>query len=61
MVNFLLEPTKTALLIIDMQNVFVEGSPISAPEGLEVLDRLNRLAGVCHEVGIQVIYTTHVL
>jgi ureidoacrylate peracid hydrolase len=61
MVNFLIEPSKTALVIVDMQNVFVEGSPISAPEGLEVLDRLNRLAGLCHEVGIQVIYTAHVV
>ena len=61
MVNFLIEPSKTALLITDMQNVFVEGSPVSAPEGLEVLDRLSRLAEFCHEVGIQVIYTAQVV
>jgi ureidoacrylate peracid hydrolase len=61
MVNFLVEPSKTALLIVDMQNVFVEGSPISAPEGPQVLNRLNRLADVCHEVGLPVIYTAHVV
>ena len=61
MVNFLVEPSKTALIIVDMQNVFVEGYPFSAPEGLEVLARLNRLAGFCHEAGIQVIYTAHVV
>lgn len=61
MVDFLIEPSKTALLITDMQNVFVEGSPVSAPEGLGVLDRLNRLAALCHEAGIQVIYTAHVV
>ncbi len=44
-----------------MQNAFVEGSPVSAPEGPQVLERLNHLAGVCHEVGIQVIYTAHVV
>ena len=61
MADFPIEPSKTALVIVDMQNVFVEGSPVSAPEGLEVLDRLNRLAEFCHEVGIQVIYTAHVV
>jgi biuret amidohydrolase len=61
MVNFVIEPSKTALLVTDMQNVFVEGSPVSAPEGPQVLDRLNYLAGFCHEVGIQVIYTAHVV
>jgi len=61
MIDFSIQPSKTALLIIDMQNVFVEGSPVSAPEGPQVLQRLNHLAGVCHEVGIQVIYTAHVV
>ncbi len=61
MIDFSIEPSKTALMIIDMQNVFVEGYPVSAPEGPQVLERLNHLAGVCHEVGIQVIYTAHVV
>ena len=61
MINFVIEPSRTALLITDMQNVFVEGSPVSAPEGPQVLDRLNQLAEICHEVGIQVIYTAHVV
>jgi nicotinamidase-related amidase len=61
MINFEIEPSRTALLVTDMQNVFVEGSPVSAPEGPQVLDRLNHLAGFCHEVGIQVIYTAHVV
>jgi ureidoacrylate peracid hydrolase len=61
MIDFSIEPSKTALMIIDMQNVFVEGYPVSAPEGPQVLERLNHLSGVCHEVGIQVIYTAHVV
>lgn len=61
MVDFSIEPSKTALVIVDMQNVFVEGYPASASEGPQVLERLNHLAGVCHEVGIQVIYTAHVV
>jgi ureidoacrylate peracid hydrolase len=61
MVDFQIEAARTALIVVDMQNVFVEGYPFSAPDGPQVLDRLNRLAGVCHEVGIQVIYTAHVV
>jgi ureidoacrylate peracid hydrolase len=61
MVNFALEPSRTALLIVDMQNVFVENSPVAAPAGLDVLGRLNRLAATCHEAGIDVIYTAHVI
>ena len=61
MVNFALEPSRTALLIIDMQNVFVANSPIAAPTGVDVLSRLNRLAATCREVGIEVIYTAHVV
>lgn len=61
MIDFSVEPSKTALMIIDMQNVFVGGYPISAPEGPQVLERLNHLVVVCREVGIQVIYTAHVV
>jgi ureidoacrylate peracid hydrolase len=58
---FALDPGKSAFMIIDMQSVFVEDSPFAAPDGLEVLGRLNRLAAVCHEAAIDVIYTAHVL
>ena len=40
MFHFLVVPERTALINIDMQNCFVEGSPFSAPDGLEVLDRI---------------------
>ena len=61
MVHFTVEPGKTALVIVDMQNCFVEGYPISAPEGPAVLERLNRLADVCRANGIHVIHTAHVV
>lgn len=61
MADFSIEPSKTALVIVDMQNVFVEGYPVSAPEGPQILERLNHLDEVCHEFGIQVIYTAHVV
>jgi len=61
MVDFTIVPERTALINVDMQNCFVEGSPISAPDGLAVLDRINRLAAVCRSAGIPVIHTSHVL
>jgi nicotinamidase-related amidase len=54
-------PSQMALINVDMQNCFVEGYPVSAPEGPPVLHRINRLAGACRAAGILVIHTAHVL
>ena len=61
MVDFAIVPERTALVNVDMQNCFVQGSPFSAPDGLLVLDRVNRLAAACRNAGILVIHTSHVL
>jgi ureidoacrylate peracid hydrolase len=61
MADFAVVPSRTALINVDMQNCFVHGSPISAPEGLEVQDRINRLAAACRKAGIVVVHTSHVL
>ena len=47
MVDFAVVPQRTALVNVDMQNCFVHGSPVSAPDGLIVLDRINRVAAAC--------------
>jgi len=60
MVDFPIVPRKLALLNIDLQNVFVEGSPIAAPDGLAVVDRVNRLAATCRKAGVLVVHTAHV-
>jgi ureidoacrylate peracid hydrolase len=54
------EPGRTALVIVDMQNCFVAESPVSAPLGPEMATRLDRLAGACRESDITVIWTRHV-
>jgi len=61
MVDFAVRPAHTALINVDLQNCFVEGYPISAPKGPEVLARVNRLAEVCRECGVKVIHTAHVV
>jgi hypothetical protein len=44
MTDFKFDPRRTALLNIDMQNCFVENSPVAAPRGREILPRINKLA-----------------
>ena len=61
MPDFLLEPERTALINVDMQNCFVEGSPIAAADGLGVLRRVNALAEVCRAARMPVIHTRHVI
>ena len=61
MVRFDIDPGRTALVIVDMQNCFVAGSPIAAPLGTVVAGRLNRLAAACRPAGIPVIWTRHVV
>ena len=61
MADFAVVPQRTALVNVDMQNCFVHGSPLSAPGGLNVLDRINRVAAACRAAGILVIHASHVL
>lgn len=61
MVDFAVRPAHTALINVDLQNCFVEGYPISAPKGPEVLARVNRLAEACRDCGVRVIHTAHVV
>lgn len=58
--DYQLIPSKTALVNIDMQNAFVEGTPLSAPGGVALLESVNRLAAACRAAGIKVIHTLHV-
>ena len=61
MADFTVIPRKTALVNIDMQNCFVADSPIAAPDGLALLERINLFAAICRQAGILVIHTAFVL
>jgi len=61
MVDFVVVPERTALINVDLQECFVRDSPISAPEGPAVMERLNRLGEVCRRAGIAVVHTRFVL
>jgi ureidoacrylate peracid hydrolase len=62
MVRWELDPRRSALLVVDLQRLFVEGyPPISAPDGPAVLESMNKLSATCRELGVPVIYTAHAL
>ena len=59
--RFPVVPSCMALVNVDMQNCFIEGFPVSAPDGPAVLRRINGLAAACRKAGILVVHTAHVL
>jgi ureidoacrylate peracid hydrolase len=61
-VTYPLIPEKTAMIVVDMQNDFVqEGAPIEVPHARAMVPRLNRLLDVCRTQKIPVIYIHHVI
>jgi len=60
MVDFAVNPKKLALVNVDLQNVFVEGFPVSSPDAPAVVARVNKLAAACRKAGVLVIHTAHV-
>ena len=59
--DFPVNPTKLALINVDMQNCFVENSPIAAPEGRALVDRINPLIKTCRTAGVLIIHPSHVI
>jgi biuret amidohydrolase len=60
-IRFALDPRKTAVIVIDMQNCFVEKSPFAAPAGMQVLERVNRVVAKYREHGSLIIFARHVV
>ncbi|GED89433.1 hydrolase [Streptomyces sp. 6-11-2] len=55
-------PQKTALLVIDMQNDFVlEGYPMEVPMARRRIPRMQEVIAECRAAGIPVVYTRHIL
>jgi ureidoacrylate peracid hydrolase len=59
MVTFAIDPRKSAVVAIDLQNCNVEKSPIAAPLGLQVVDKLNFLTVHYRAAGSTIIWTRH--
>src|SRR5580765_2617348 len=55
-----LDPMKTALLVIDMQNAFVApGAPVEVPAARDIVPAINRLAAELRKRGVPVIWVMH--
>ncbi len=55
-----LDPKRTALLVIDMQNAFVApGAPIEVPAARGIVPAINRLAAELRARGVPVIWVLH--
>jgi len=55
-----LDPKKTALLVIDMQNAFVApGAPVEVPAARGIVTTINRLAAELRKRGVPVIWVQH--
>ena len=53
----LMAPEKTALLVIDVQNLFTEpGAPLAAPDGPQVVVQINKLVDYCRAHNIPIIW-----
>jgi len=61
MTNFVLNPKTTALINVDIQNCFVQDSPVAAPGGKAIIPRINKLADAVRRSGGLVVHTLHVV
>src|SRR5205809_8143077 len=56
-----IEPVKTAIIVVDMQNDFVAaGAPMETPAARAMIPKLAEALKICRNAGIRVIYTAHV-
>ncbi|MEJ2889072.1 cysteine hydrolase family protein [Actinomycetospora aeridis] len=55
--ELVIDPTRTAVVNVDVQRCFVENTPLAAPDGPDVLRRINELVGACRAAGALVVHT----
>src|SRR5438132_4056935 len=56
-----IDPKKTAMIVVDMQNDFVApGAAMETPAARAVVPKLAEALKICRDAGIKIIYTAHV-
>ena len=56
-----IDPSKTAMIVVDMQNDFVaSGAAMETPAAREMVPKLAEALNICRDAQIKVIYTAHV-
>ncbi|WP_019061952.1 cysteine hydrolase family protein [Streptomyces prunicolor] len=61
MPDFTIDPRTTALLNVDVQNCFVENSPVAAKHGPDIIPLVNDIAEAVRRNGGLVVHTLHVV
>ncbi len=56
-----IDPARTALLVLDMQNVFLvpDYAPLEIPGLAQIVPNINRLTRLCRDNGAMVVWTQH--
>src|SRR2546430_6546232 len=55
-----IDPKKTAMIVVDMQNDFVaSGAAMETPAARHIVPQLAEALRICRETGIKIIYTAH--
>ena len=55
-----LDPSETALIVVDMQATFVEpGAPAEVPISRDIIDPINSLADELRAMGVTIVWVTH--
>jgi len=55
-----IDPRRTALIVIDLQNFFMcEGQPMANPHAVDIVPNVNRIAAALRRAGGTVIFTQH--
>jgi len=56
-----IDPKKSAMIVVDMQNDFVaSGAAMETPAARQIVPKLAEALRICREAGIKVVYTAHV-
>jgi len=56
-----IDPGRTAMIVVDMQNDFVAtGAPMETPAARAMVPKLAEALKICRDAGVRVIYTAHV-
>lgn len=55
-----IDPAKTAVIVVDMENDFVESSsPMSSTQARDAIPQMQRVLEIARTSGMKVVYTTH--
>lgn len=55
-----IDPSKTAVIVVDMENDFVEdSSPMASTQARDAIPQMQRVLRLARQTGMKVVYTTH--